>query len=66
MISTGCLLLRSIVNKILLRGLDDWIQAAEVTSVARTVGGAATAARAGLNALEERLTTALSQSSSSS
>lgn len=30
------------VNEILLLGLDDWIQAAEVASVARTVGGAAT------------------------
>lgn len=32
------------VNEILLSGLDDWIQASEVDSVARTVGGAATEA----------------------
>lgn len=30
------------VNDILVRGLDDWIQASEVDSVARTVGGATT------------------------
>ena len=29
-------------KEILIRGLDDWIQAAEVASVARTVGGAKT------------------------
>ena len=28
------------VNEILVRGLDDWIQAAEVASIARTLGGA--------------------------
>jgi hypothetical protein len=30
------------INEILLLGLDDWIQASEIASVTRTVGGAAT------------------------
>ncbi len=30
----------SCINEILVRGLDDWIQAAEVASIARTHGGA--------------------------
>jgi hypothetical protein len=30
------------IDEILMLGLDDWIQASEIASVARTVGGAAT------------------------
>ncbi len=34
------MILSSCIDEILLLGLDDWIQASEIASVARTVGGA--------------------------